>query len=58
MSIPANVLEETPDIGGLKNSRFISGVARLNNEMIIILDIDKLLTEEEKIELSGIVENV
>jgi len=26
--------------------------------MIIILDIDKLLTEEEKIELSGIVENV
>ena len=58
MTIPANVLEETPDIGGLKNSRFISGVARLNNEMIIILDIDKLLTEEEKIELSGIVENV
>ncbi len=33
---------------------FIEGVGKLDERLIIILDIDKILTREEKFELAGI----
>lgn len=53
--ISSSCVEETPDVGGMKNVNFISGIARLDEEMLIILDVDKLLTAEEKMELESVV---
>jgi purine-binding chemotaxis protein CheW len=55
MSLSPDKIEEKPSVGGMRNTQFISGIAKIDNHMIIILDINKLLTEEEKIEISEVV---
>ncbi|BBE31996.1 chemotaxis protein CheW [Tepiditoga spiralis] len=57
-NISSDSIEETPAVGGMNNIRFISGIARLDNEMLIILDMDKLLTAEEKMELDSLVKKI
>ena len=54
-SINSNLIEEKPNIGGLSGAKFISGIARLDEGMLIILDIDKLISEEDKIEINEMV---
>jgi len=57
-SITSSLIEEKPDIGGMKNVNYISGIARLEEEILIILDVDKLLTTEEKMELDKLVKSL
>src|SRR5690606_30564656 len=54
-SINSSLIEEKPNIGGLRGAKFISGIARLDEGMLIILDIDKLISEEDKIEINEMV---
>ncbi len=36
-----------PDFGASVSTEFISGLATTNNHMVMLLDIDRLLTEDE-----------
>lgn len=54
-SIDSKIIEETPDVGGMSKVKFISGIARLGDKMLIILDVDKLLTSDEKMSLDEVI---
>lgn len=56
-SIDPNLINEKPNIGGMHGADFISGIARLEDGMLVILDIDKLITEEEKIAIDEVISN-
>ncbi|PNR97487.1 chemotaxis protein W [Petrotoga miotherma DSM 10691] len=56
-SIDPNLINEKPNIGGMRGADFISGIARLEDGMLVILDIDKLITEEEKIAIDEVINN-
>ena len=42
-NITAENINDAPEVGGSVNMEFIKGLATINNEMIILLDIDKLI---------------
>jgi purine-binding chemotaxis protein CheW len=50
-----NELIETPSIG-LKNSKYISNMARRNNEFIMILDVDLIFSTDDLVELNQPIE--
>lgn len=50
-----NELVETPSIG-LKNSKYISNMARRNNEFIMILDVDLIFSTDDLVELNQPIE--
>jgi len=58
LTISDEQLEEPPaEVGGV-GKRYILGIAKIGESMMIILDIDKILTAEEKLEIGKIMENV
>ncbi|MEH6556595.1 MAG: chemotaxis protein CheW [Oceanicoccus sp.] len=40
-------IESAPNVGSDESSRFIHGVCQKNNELLILVDLNKLLTEQE-----------
>lgn len=46
-------IDHSPSVGNDENSRYIQGVCNKNNELLILIDIDKLLTDEEWAEIEG-----
>ncbi len=40
-------IELTPNVGNEDNSKFIQGVCNKNNELLILVDLNRLLTDEE-----------
>lgn len=40
-------IESTPQVGNDDNSKYIQGVCHKNNTLLILIDLDKLLTEDE-----------
>ncbi|MCW8884648.1 MAG: chemotaxis protein CheW [Motiliproteus sp.] len=52
-SIADSTLRPAPDMGGVISIDFINGLATIDNKMVIILDIDHLLSAEEMEVLSG-----
>ncbi len=58
LTISDEQLEEPPaEVGGV-GKRYILGIAKIGEAMMIILDIDKILTAEEKVEIGKIMETV
>ena len=58
LTITDEQLEEPPDeVGGVGRS-YVLGIAKMGESMMIILDIDKVLSAEEKLEIGRLVENV
>ncbi len=58
LTISDEQLEEPPaEVGGVGRS-YVLGIAKIGESMMIILDIDKVLSAEEKLELGRLVENV
>ncbi len=47
LDIPAETIRPSPDLGAVIRSEFISGMATLEERMLVLLDIDQLLTAEE-----------
>jgi len=47
LRIPASTVEPPPSIVSGIDSEYISGVGKLNNRLLIMIDLDKLLSEEE-----------
>lgn len=53
LRIPRTDIEPPPPVTTIE-ADFIEGVGKLDERLIIILDIDRILTKEEKVELAGI----
>lgn len=47
LRIPASTVEPPPSIVSGIDSEYISGVGKLDNRLLIMIDLDKLLSEEE-----------
>jgi purine-binding chemotaxis protein CheW len=46
LSIPAQDVQATPDFGAQVDARFISGMAKAGDRLVVLLDIDKVLGAE------------
>lgn len=40
-------IEVAPNMGNSENTRFVQGVCHKNNELLILIELEKLLTEDE-----------
>ncbi|MEJ5257601.1 MAG: chemotaxis protein CheW [Fervidobacterium sp.] len=55
LTVTEDVIDEPPaHVAGMANAKFISGVIKLPNEMILTLEVDSLLTSEEKVALANL----
>ncbi len=46
--VPATLIEKPPKIVAGVNGKFINGIAKTQNRLLILLDIAKILSDEEK----------
>ena len=53
LDIPEDVVVPPPSIQKNHSSRFIKGIGKLDEKVVIILDVNKLLYDEELDQLSG-----
>lgn len=55
LTVTEEQIDEPPaHVGGMSKVKFISGVIKLPNEMVLTLEVDNLLTVEEKLALANI----
>lgn len=47
-------IETAPNVGNDESAKFIQGVCNKNGELLILVELDKLMTEEEWSELESI----
>ncbi|GMQ84114.1 MAG: chemotaxis protein CheW [Gammaproteobacteria bacterium] len=47
LNVDARDIKPTPDFGSAVNTEFVSGLAAAGEQMVIVLDIDRMLTMEE-----------
>lgn len=47
-------VESAPNVGNDESSKYIQGVASRDGELLILVDLNKLMTDEEWAELSGL----
>ena len=45
-------IDSAPNVGNDESSRYIQGVANRESDLLIVVDLNKLLTEEERSEMS------
>ncbi|MCB1875165.1 MAG: chemotaxis protein CheW [Chromatiales bacterium] len=50
--LPSSQIETTPNVGNEESSRYIQGVSSQKNQLLILVDLNKLLTEDEWGEMS------
>ena len=46
-------IETTPNVGNDESAKFIQGVCHKNDELLILVDLEKLMSDEEWMEISG-----
>ena len=54
LDIPAAEMRTAPDLGSSVDTRFISGMATIGERMTVLLDIDRLLSEDEVIAVENL----
>ncbi|WGS64798.1 chemotaxis protein CheW [Marinitoga aeolica] len=54
MNIKQEQIEESPSVGGTK-ADYISGIIKTDDSMIFLIDVEKILSKEEKIELEKVI---
>jgi purine-binding chemotaxis protein CheW len=54
LRIESSIIEQPPEMTTNVDSAFINGVAKLENRLLILLDLDKILTSNEELELEEI----
>ena len=47
-------IETTPNVGNEESAKFIQGVCHKNEELLILVDLEKMMTDEEWTELQGL----
>ncbi len=51
VELKASEIETAPNVGNEDSSKYIQGVTSRENELLILVDLNKLLSEDEKAEL-------
>ncbi|MGE5431039.1 MAG: chemotaxis protein CheW, partial [Syntrophomonadaceae bacterium] len=54
LRIQKNITEAPPSLVAGINSEYITSIAKLEDRLLILLDLDKVLVEEEKQMLAGV----
>ena len=54
LRIPSSTVEPPPPVVSGMESEYISGVGKLEDRLLILLDLDRLLSHEEKDNLTGV----
>lgn len=54
IDLPEDVIEEAPEVVGTVNVDYISGVAKLDKRLLILLDLQKVLKTEDVDELQNL----
>lgn len=52
LRVPSELIEPAPSMTTSSRANFITGIAKLNDLLVILLDMSKILTTDEQIELS------
>ncbi len=52
VDLRSSEIESTPNVGNEESSRYIQGVATQDGELLILVDLNKLLTDEEWMEMN------
>ena len=52
--VASSEVESAPNVGSDESARYIQGVASRDGELLILVDLNKLLTDEEWDELSAV----
>lgn len=50
----ASEIETAPNVGNEETSKFLQGVCNREDELLILIDLNKLLTDEEWMEVDGL----
>jgi purine-binding chemotaxis protein CheW len=58
VEIAEDKIEKTPEVGFKFKSKYLYGIVQLGERMVLILNLDGILTTEEVVEMSGQVEKV
>jgi len=53
VDLDINAIEAAPNVGAEDTSRYIQGVTSMEGNLLILIDVNKLLTEEELADLSS-----
>jgi purine-binding chemotaxis protein CheW len=51
VELRASEIESAPNVGNEESSRYIQGVTSRNGELLILVDLNRFLSDEEKAEL-------
>ena len=54
LRIDSSIIEKPPEMTTSVESAYINGVAKLENRLLILLDLDKILTQEEEMALESV----
>ncbi|GAB3794763.1 chemotaxis protein CheW [Virgibacillus kimchii] len=54
LDIPENTIEPAPEVIGAVNTDYIEGVAKIDDRLLILLDLQKVLTPDEMNELKTV----
>ncbi len=54
LDIPDSEIRPAPDLGARVDTRFITGMAAIGDRMTVLLDIDRLLSEDEAVALENL----
>lgn len=49
-----SAVESAPNVGNQENSKYIQGVATVNGKLLILVDLNKLLTDDEWVEVRSV----
>lgn len=58
MNIAAADISPAPDFGAKINTEFIAGMARTGENLVLLLNVDKVLTDQETAEVAQLVERL
>ncbi len=53
LRVPEEAIEHTPPMVTTVDSAFITGIAKVDDRLLILLDLDRVLTVEEKHDLKA-----
>jgi purine-binding chemotaxis protein CheW len=54
VELRASEIEAAPNVGNEESARFIQGVCSLNGELLILIDLNKLFSDEQKRDLAAL----
>jgi purine-binding chemotaxis protein CheW len=54
LRVPSESIEPPPSMTTTSRANFITGIAKLNDVLVILLDMSKILTTDEQVELTSV----